>query len=161
MKVTDVMKRTPYACHLDTNLGAATELMWKGNCGFLPVLDSTGKIRAVLTDRDICIALGTRNVLAGCITVAEIVHDMLFTCSPDDNLHDALRVMRDGHVRRLPVVNSDSKVVGIISLHDILLRAEPSRFGKEPDLSSDEVVRTYRSILQRDRSVAVKTATAG
>jgi CBS domain-containing protein len=158
MKVKDVMMRTPYACHQDTNLGAATELMWKGNCGFLPVLDSTGKIRAVLTDRDICIALGTRNVLAGEITVAEIAHDKLFTCGPDDNIHDALRVMRDGHVRRLPVVNSDSKVVGIVSLHDILLRAEASRFGKEPDLSSDEVVRTYRDILQRDLPVHAKSA---
>ncbi|HEY2118585.1 MAG TPA: CBS domain-containing protein [Candidatus Acidoferrum sp.] len=159
MKVKDVMMRTPYACHLDTNLGAATELMWKGNCGFLPVLDSTGKIRAVLTDRDICIALGTRNVLPGAVTVAQVIHDKLFTCSPEDNLHDALRIMRDGHVRRLPVINHDSKVIGIISMHDILLHAEPVRFGKEPELSSDEVVSTYRLILQRDLPVAPKMAT--
>jgi CBS domain-containing protein len=159
MKVKDVMMRTPYACHLDTNLGAATELMWKGNCGFLPVLDSTGKIRAVLTDRDICIALGTRNVLPGTVTVAEVIHDKLFTCSPEDNLHDALRIMRDGHVRRLPVINRDSKVIGIISMHDILLHAEPVSFGKKPELSSDEVVSTYRLILQRDLPVAAKTAT--
>jgi len=160
MKVKEVMMRTPYACHLDTNLGAATELMWKGNCGFLPVLDSTGKIRAVLTDRDICIALGTRNVLAGNLTVAEVIHDKLLTCSPDDSLQDALRIMRDGHVRRLPVVNPESKVVGIISMHDILFHAEPARFGKEPELSSDEVVRTYRLILQRDLPIAAKSARA-
>ena len=144
MKVKDVMMRTPYACHLETNLGTATELMWKGNCGFLPVLDSVGKIRAVLTDRDICIALGTRNVLAGCITVGEIVHEQLFTCRADDNIHDVLRIMREGRVRRLPVVTSEAKLVGIVSMHDILLHAEPARSGREPELSSDEVVRTYR-----------------
>src|SRR5271165_2966202 len=109
MEVNDVMMRAPYACHLDTNLGAATELMWKGNCGFLPVLDSSGKIRAVLTDRDICIALGTRNVLAGNVTVAEVIHDKVYSCSPEDSLQDALRIMRDGHVRRLPVITRDSK----------------------------------------------------
>ncbi len=160
MKAKDIMMRTPYACHLETNLGTAAELMWKGNCGFLPVLDSIGRIRAVLTDRDVCIALGTRNVLAGCITVAEIAHDRLFTCGPEDNIHTVLQIMREGHVRRLPVINSDSKVVGIVSLHDILLRAEPSRSGKEPDLSSDEVVRTYREILQHDLPVTAKSAGA-
>ena len=160
MKAKDVMMRTPYACHLETNLGSATELMWKGNCGFLPVLDSTGKIRAVLTDRDICIALGTRNVVAGCITVAEIAHNQLFTCGPEDDVHNVLEIMREGHVRRLPVIDSDSKVVGVVSLHDILLRAEPSRFGKEPELSSDEVVRSYREILRRDLPVIARSAGA-
>jgi CBS domain-containing protein len=160
MKAKDVMMRTPYACHLETNLGAATELMWKGNCGFLPVLDSTGKIRGVLTDRDICIALGTRNTLPGVLTAAELIRDPLFTCSPEDTLQDILRIMRDSHVRRLPVVTPESKLVGVISLHDILFHTEPSRFGKEPEFSSEEVVRTYRLILQRDFPVAAKSATA-
>lgn len=158
MKAKDVMMRTPYACHLETNLGAATELMWKGNCGFLPVLDSTGKIRTVLTDRDICIALGTRNVLAGSITVAEIAHDKLYTCGPDDSIQDVLRVMRDGHIRRLPVISPDSKVLGVVSLHDILVRAEASRSGTESGLSPEEVVRTYREILQRDLPVSARAA---
>jgi CBS domain-containing protein len=160
MKVKEVMMRTPYACHQETNLGTATELMWKGNCGFLPVLDSTGRIRGVLTDRDICIALGTRNVPAGTLTTGEVIHDKLFTCLPDDDVHDALQVMREGRVRRLPVITADSKLVGIISMHDILLHAEPARFGKEPELSSDEVVRTYRAILQKELPVAARKATA-
>ena len=102
MKVKEVMMRTPYACRQESNLGTATELMWKGNCGFLPVLDSTGVIRGVLTDRDICIALGTRNVPAGSLTVREVLHDKLFTCTPDEDIHDALQTMREGRVHRLP-----------------------------------------------------------
>jgi CBS domain-containing protein len=160
MKVKEVMMRTPYACRQESNLGTATELMWKGNCGFLPVLDSTGVIRGVLTDRDICIALGTRNVPAGSLTVREVLHDKLFTCTPDEDIHDALQTMREGRVHRLPVINSDSKLVGVISMHDILLHAEPTRFGKEPELSSDEVVRTYRAILQKEVPVATRKASA-
>lgn len=160
MKVKEVMMRTPYACHDDSNLGTATELMWKGNCGFLPVVDSTGRIRGVLTDRDICIALGTRNVTAGSLTVNQVMNAKLFTCSAEDDIHVALQTMREGHVHRLPVVTADSKLVGVISMHDILLHAEPARFGKVPELSADEVVRTYRTILQRELPVTTRKASA-
>ncbi len=160
MKVKEVMMRTPYACHQETNLAAATELMWKGNCGFLPVLDASGRIRGVLTDRDICIALGTRNILAAALTAGEVIRLKPHTCLPEDDVHDALQTMREARVHRLPVISPDGKLVGVISMHDILLHAEPARFGKEPELSSDEVVRTYRSILQKELPVAAKKATA-
>jgi CBS domain-containing protein len=79
MKVKELMMRTPYQCQPETNLGEATELMWNGNCGFLPVVDSEGKIHGVVTDRDICIALGTRNRLPGEIPVREVMSEKLFS----------------------------------------------------------------------------------
>jgi CBS domain-containing protein len=160
MKVKEVMMMTPYACHREANLGMATELMWKGNCGFLPVVDVNGRIQGVLTDRDICIALGTRNVPAGSLTVGEVMHGKLVTCAPEDDVHEALEEMRESRVRRLPVVNQDGKLIGVISLHDILLHAEPSRFGREPELSANEIVRTYRAIRQKEMPVAIKRVTA-
>jgi CBS domain-containing protein len=151
------MMMTPYACHPETNLGAATELMWNGNCGFLPVLDSTGEIRGVVTDRDICVALGTRNAPAGDVKVGEVMQAKLFTSSPEDDIHDALQVMSEGHVRRLPVICT-GREAGVLSLHDILLRAQPAHPGREPELSSDEVVRTYRAIRQKELPMAAKKA---
>lgn len=65
MKVKEIMMGTPYTCRKNTNLGEATELMWKGNCGFLPMKEVDGKVCGVITDRDLCIALGTRNSVAG------------------------------------------------------------------------------------------------
>ena len=158
MKVKEVMMMTPYACHTETNLGEATELMWKGNCGFLPVLDPNGRIRGVVTDRDVCMALGTRNAPAGNVTVGEVMHGKLLTCTPEDDVHDALQVMKEGHVRRLPVIGADEKLAGVLSLHDVLLRAEPTHAGREPELSSDEVVRTYRAIMQKELPVMAKRA---
>lgn len=158
MKVKELMMMTPYASHPETNLGAATELMWNGNCGFLPVLDSIGKIRGVVTDRDICVALGTRNAPAGDVKVGEVMQTKLFTSAPEDDIHDALQVMREGHVRRLPVIAQDGKLAGVLSLHDILLRAQPAHPGREPELSSDEVVRTYRAIRQKELPMAAKKA---
>jgi CBS domain-containing protein len=149
MKVKELMMGTPYHCQPETNLGAATELMWNGNCGFLPVVDSLGKIQGVVTDRDICIALGTKNRLPGEVPVREVMSHKLFSCAPEDDVHVALQTMKAGCVRRLPVITQGENLVGVVSMDDILLRAQPTTLGREPELSSDEVVRTYRAITQR------------
>ncbi len=149
MKVKDVMTGTPYYCQLDTNLGSATELMWVGNCGFLPVMGTNGKLVGVVTDRDICIALGTRNRLAAEVSVAEVMSNRLFACSPDDDVHIALQTMKEGGIRRLPVTVENGILVGVISMDDLLLRAEPAGIGKRPELSNEEVVKTYRAIDRR------------
>jgi hypothetical protein len=72
MKVQDVMKQPAVCCSPDTNVGAAVELLWVNNCGMLPVVGTDGKLQGVVTDRDICIAMGTRNRLAGELTIREI-----------------------------------------------------------------------------------------
>jgi CBS domain-containing protein len=95
MKVKDAMMGTPYYCQLDTNLGSVAELMWIGNCGFLPVTGHDGKIAGVITDRDICIALATRNRLAGGVTVREVMTNRLFACSPDDDVYAAMQIRRE------------------------------------------------------------------
>ena len=159
MKVKELMTATPYCCQPETNLGAATELMWNGNCGFLPVVGSDGKVFGVVTDRDICIALGTRNRLPGEIKVSEVITSQkLFYCSPEDDVHVALQAMQTGKVRRLPVITHEGALAGIVSMDDVLLKAEPMSVGKQPELSSDEVVRTYRAI--NERQVIAKPATA-
>ena len=150
MKVKEVMMCTPYTCRREANLGEAAELMWKGSCGFLPMTAPDGKVCGVITDRDICIALGTRNKLAGEITVGEVSGGILFACSPEDEIHVALLTMREGKVRRLPVIDSEGKAVGVLSMDDVLLRAEPSGSGRIVELSTDEVVRSFRVINQRE-----------
>src|SRR6202007_1339317 len=92
-------------CGLETNVGRAVELMWNRNVGMLPVVDVDGKLIGVVTDRDICIALGTRNRLAGELTVGEIAMKKVLTCRPNDDVHEALSEMATHQVRRLPVVN--------------------------------------------------------
>jgi len=162
MKVKEVMMGTPYYCRPETNLGSAAEMMWNANCGFLPVEASDGKVIGVVTDRDICIALGTRSRLAGDVVVSEVMTGKLCSCLPEDDIHVALQTMQEGKVRRLPVMAKDRILVGVISMDDILLRTEPMSLGKEPELSTDEVVRTYRAIAQRQvpQVVAKKAAAA-
>ena len=160
MKVKDVMMGTPYCVSLQANLGIAAELMWKGNCGFLPVVDAEKKVCGVITDRDICMALGTRNRLAGDVRVEEVVQRKVHACDPEDDVHIALQTMREGHVRRLPVMEKSGRLAGVVSMDDILLHAEPSSFGNEPELSANEVVRAYRTIMKKDLPVSTKKAAA-
>lgn len=160
MKVKEVMTFTPYTCSKEANLGEATELMWRGECGFLPMTGPDGKVCGVITDRDICIALGTRNKPAGEITASEVSGANLFACSPEDEIHVALLTMREGQVRRLPVVDSEGKAVGVLSIDDVLLRAEPSGSGKIVELSTDEAVRSFRVINQRELPQVVKKQSA-
>jgi len=160
MKVKEVMMGTPYTCSENANLGAATELMWKGNCGFLPVTREDGKVRGVITDRDICIALGTRGRIAGEVRVGEVASTRLYACLPEDDIHVALLTMREGKVRRLPVVSAEGKAVGVLSMDDVLVHSEPSGAGRAVELSTDEVVRTFKAISQRDLPQASKKQAA-
>jgi CBS domain-containing protein len=85
----------------------------------------------------------------------------LYFCAPDDDIHLALQTMKEGKVRRLPVIAQKGPLVGVISMDDILLRTEPTSLGREPELSSDEVVRAYRAISQRQvPQVVAKQAAA-
>lgn len=151
MRVIELMTGTPAYCRPDTNLGAAVELMWNYNCGILPVIDDDDKVIGVITDRDICIALGTRNKLSGKVVVSEVASPKVICCKPEDDVRSALASMAEARVRRLPVVNDQDKLVGIVSMDDVVTRMQLGRRPLTVELSSEDVVRilnlVYRPLL--------------
>lgn len=156
MKVRDIMMSAPKFCRPDTNLAAAVEIMWKSDCGFLPVVDFHNRVVGVLTDRDVCIALGTRNQRASDVLVRDVMIDRVYGCAVEDDIHTALQTMEKHQVRRLPVVNPDGKLVGVLSIGDLTLHAEKREGKRIPDLSSEDVVETYQGI--RVRQLTEQTA---
>jgi CBS domain-containing protein len=146
MKVQDAMMRTPAYCSPETNLGAATELLWNRNCGILPIVDAQQKVVGVVTDRDICVALGTRNRLPGEITVAEVATGQVYSCRAQDDIHAALETMARNQVRRLPVINRDGLLEGILSMDNVVLHAESGGSGRGAGLSHGEIVNTLQRI---------------
>ena len=141
MKIRDIMTCEPATCAPDTNLATAAALMLEADCGILPVVDNHGTLVGVVTDRDMCIALATRDVLASQITVDEVARKQVFTCGPDDDVRTALDTMKQHRVRRLPVEGFGGTVAGIISMNDILLAAGPRKAVRD-----EEVVNTLQSI---------------
>lgn len=146
MKVQDIMMRTPACCTPETNLGAAVEMLWTRNCGMLPVVDARQKVIGVVTDRDLCVALGTRNRLPGEITVGEVVSGEAYTCRAQDDVHAALQTMAKKRVRRLPVVNQDGVLEGILSMDNVVLHTESGAWGRSAELSQEDVVKTLQQI---------------
>jgi CBS domain-containing protein len=159
MKVKDAMAKTPAFCSPETNLGAGVEIMWNRNCGILPIVDSQRRVVGVITDRDIAIAVGTRNRLPGEITVAEAATRKVQSCKPEDDIHIALDTMAENKVRRLVVVNEKNQLEGILSMDDVVLYAETKTTGKA-DLSSDDVLRTLKTLYGPQLEARRATAAA-
>ena len=134
------MTAEPRTCSPGTSLAAAAALMLDGDCGMLPVVDD-GKLVGVVTDRDLYIALATRNKLPSEVTVGEVVQAPVYTCEPEDDLHAALATMKQHRVRRLPVEGFGGTVSGIISMNDILLAA-----GARKPVRDAEVVEAFQAI---------------
>jgi len=144
MKVREVMTKEAAFCHPDTSLSQAAELMWKRKCGFLPVKGEGGNVIGVITDRDISIALGTRNRRPSEVLVHDVMSDRLFTCTADDSVACALTTMRIEGLRRLPVIDREGALVGVLSIDDLVLQARESAGQK--DVSYEDVEDTYKAI---------------
>ncbi len=146
MKVKDVMRGTVYSCGPGTNLAEAAKVMWDYDCGTLPVVAGDGKVIGMITDRDICISLATKNRLASEVAVWESISGEVYTCSPDDDIQDALKTMAVKRVRRLPVINANGELQGVLSMNDIVLKAEGAKGWKTSGLSYDDVIRTLKAV---------------
>jgi CBS domain-containing protein len=146
MKVQDIMTSDVQCCGPDTNLAAAAKRMWDSDCGALPVLNVEGRVMGMITDRDICMAAATKNKPAWDITVWETVSGNAHTCHMSDDVHTALDIMKREKVRRLPVVDEDGVLQGIVAMNDFVLLAGEAKGGKAPALSYEDVVRTMKAI---------------
>jgi len=152
MRVKDIMTTEPRVCAPDTNLASAAALMLDGDCGILPVVDD-GRIVGVVTDRDMYIALATRNRRASEITVGEVARPQVFTCGPDDDVEAALEIMRKHRIRRLPVEGFGGSVAGIVSMNDLVLAAGPRK-----PIRNEAVVETFQAICSHHHPVPHVTA---
>ena len=148
MKVKELMTPNAKVCTLTDSLADAARLMWDADCGIIPVVAEGGKVVGLITDRDICMAGMIKARNESNIAVEDVISGKVFACKPEDDVHRALDIMRENKVRRLPVVAADGKPEGILSLNDVVLKAEETKDKKAPELSYGDVVNTYKSICQ-------------
>jgi CBS domain-containing protein len=153
MKVQDVMTYNVQSCRPETNLAEAAMQMWRGDFGALPVVTTAGKVVGMITDRDICMAAATKHRDPTSIRVREATSANVYGCSPETEIHEALKMMREKQVRRLPIINAETgKLAGILSMNDVGLKAEE---GPKAQLSAQDVETTLRGICaHRDLPLA-------
>jgi CBS domain-containing protein len=111
-------------CHPEDSLTEAAQLMWNGDWGAIPVV-ADGKAIGMISDRDVCMATFTQGKAPSELRVEGAMSKELYSCAPDDSIADALAMMAKQRVRRLPVLSPEGKVVGIVSLADVLHWAKP------------------------------------
>ena len=146
MKVKDIMTCEAKVCDLNASLAAAAQMMWDTDCGALPVLKDGKEIVGMITDRDICMAMAIRDRNAAAVSAEEVVSGAIYSVTPEDDIQKALEIMQQHKVRRLPVVNPEGELKGVLSLNDVVLRAEEAIDTEEPELTYADVVNTYKAI---------------
>ena len=143
MKVQDVMTDEVQSCAPETNLATVAMQMWRGDFGAMPVVAGR-KVVGMITDRDICMAAATKHRDPANIRVKEVISGQVYGCSCDTDIHEALKIMQQKQVRRLPIITpEDGRLQGIVSMNDVALKTQA---GREVELSAEDVEQTLRAI---------------
>ena len=147
MKVKDVM--TPHAktIWLTESLADAARTMWENDCGALPIVKDQ-KVVGMITDRDICMAAAMRKSNTAGISVEEVMTGEVYAVNPDDDIEQALQTMQQHQIRRLPVINPEGELQGILSMNDIVLHAKALDETAADAIDYEDVVKTYQAICQ-------------
>lgn len=136
MKVREIMTRNVETLTPDTTVATAADTLFRRDVGAIVVATLSGEIRGIATDRDMFIALGTRDRLPSELSLADVMTRNPVTCYADEDVRHALEKMRTAKVRRLPVVDAHARVAGIVSLDDIARCAAAGTGVPESDVVS-------------------------
>lgn len=159
MKVKDVMTPDAQAIWLTESLVDAAQMMWDNDCGILPVIKDGRKVIGLVTDRDICMAVAMRDTHPSSISVEEVMTGKVYSVKAEDDIKQALQVMQEHKVRRLPVVNTEGELDGILSLNDVVLNAKASE-GPNGRIRYSDIVKTYQAICEHPLPAAKSAAAA-
>ena len=137
MRVQEAMSRDVQTCRPWDELNRAAQLMWDHDIGFVPVVGDSGTVLGVVTDRDACMAAYTRGLPLAAIRVEDAMTREVETCAPGSDLRIALELMRETRVRRLPIVDADGGLVGVLSVGDLARVAEDLARRGDRELACD------------------------
>jgi CBS-domain-containing membrane protein len=113
------MSQPVITCPDDATVDRAAQLMWEHDCGMIPIVNPEGRLAGVITDRDICMAAYTQGRPLCEIPVAAAMAKDVMAAYADDPVENAEALMAHGQVHRLPVLDKNNWLVGVISLNDL------------------------------------------
>lgn len=151
MKVEQVMTRNVMVCTDADTLSRAAQLMWDYDCGCIPVIsvDGQGELVGVVTDRDVAMAAYTQGKPLNAIPVNTAMARKVIACHIQDGISQAEALMRDNRIRRLPVLDKNEHLVGILSLSDVAREAQREvTAGKRAEVTEESVSETLAALCQ-------------
>ncbi|OGC77921.1 MAG: hypothetical protein A2Z27_03310 [candidate division Zixibacteria bacterium RBG_16_50_21] len=125
-KCDEVMTKNPVCCLPNDMVTKVAQLMKLENVGSIPVIenDLTNKLIGIVTDRDLALKIVAEGLNAKSTKVEVVMTRQVVTCHAGDDLQKALDAMAEHQLRRIPVVDNDNKVVGIIAQADMATRVD-------------------------------------
>ncbi|QQS39850.1 MAG: CBS domain-containing protein [Acidobacteriota bacterium] len=146
MKISKIMTRSPGTCSPGDTLAAAAETMRRFDCGMVPVVEGT-RVIGTVTDRDIALAALRSGAALDTIPVSDAASKDPAVCSPSDKVEKAISKMKKRRVRRLPVVDHDGVLVGVISIADIAAASKKNKKLRKKLLSALREISAPRPIV--------------
>jgi CBS domain-containing protein len=149
MRISDIMIQDVKICRIDDTLNAAAQVLWDHRCGCVPVLERNSRVAGMLTDRDISMAAYTQGKMLGDMTVRSAMSKPLHFARPEDSVQTAEEIMKRNKVHRLPILDAEGNLVGIISLGDIARAALRQREELTRERGEAEVGRVLAAFCGR------------
>jgi CBS domain-containing protein len=145
MKIKELMTRDVRVCQPGDNLSTAAQAMWEGDLGCLPVVDGNGQLVGMITDRDICMAAHLRGAPLWSVPVSDAMAKVVFTCQADHKVDAVLELIGDKRVRRVPVLDTEGKLAGLVTL-TTLAQAVDSGAKAKAGVTAKDVCRTLCAV---------------
>jgi len=127
--IKDVMTSNPCSIDAEKSVAYAAKMMREEDVGLAPIVEGD-KLIGMLTDRDIAIRVVAEGSNPEQVKVADVASKQVVTIDPQQDLDAALRIMAKHQVRRLPVVEEDGKLVGVVAQADIARKGDDMQTGK-------------------------------
>ena len=127
--IRDVMTSSPCTIDADKSVAYAAKMMREEDVGLAPIVEG-GKLVGMLTDRDIAVRVAAQGRDPDQVKVVEVASKQLVTIDPEQDLDEALRIMAQHQVRRLPVVEEDGRLIGVVAQADIAREGDDSMTGQ-------------------------------
>lgn len=155
MHVSEQMTKPVWTCRIDDSLEHAARLLWEHDCGCLPVTGEHGHLHGMITDRDICMAGMTTGKPLGALWAGAAMAKDVVTTRPTESVHEAEMRMRARSVRRLPVIDDQDRLVGMLSCNDLVQWVDAGKAAGATERDSSHLLRTLATIGRtRDAKVA-------
>jgi len=127
--IKDVMTSNPCTIDAGKSVAYAAKMMKDEDVGLAPIVEGD-KLVGMLTDRDIAIRVVAEGRNPEQVTVEEVASKQVVTIDPQQDLAEALRIMAKHQVRRLPVIEEDGRLVGVVAQADIAREGDDSQTGE-------------------------------
>jgi CBS domain-containing protein len=132
MKIKEVMSSNPVCCLPSDSAQRVAQIMCEQNVGSIPVVtdQESRKLVGMITDRDLCCSVIADGLDPKVSPIEKFMSLNPVTCRDAENIENCERLMQEHQIRRMPIIDADERVIGIVAQADLALKDKPESVSK-------------------------------